>query len=211
MADVAWSIRGAHFANCNCDFGCPCQFNALPTSRTCRALLAWTIEEGHFGSVGLDGLNAVVTYAWPGAVHQGNGAMQSIIDERASADQRKALVALMQGEGATPGVTMLQIYRSMCTTVHDPLFGAISLTMDVGKRTARLSIPGLVETTVEPIKNPVTGAEHRARIELPSGLEFNMAEVASGTTKASGAVKLEFAKSHAHLVYNTMTATGIRS
>ena len=68
----------------------------------------------------------------------------------------------------------------------------------------------MVETTVEPIKNPVTGADHRAQINLPSGKEFNVAEVASGTTKATGAVPLELAKSHAQIVYNAMTSSGPR-
>lgn len=208
MADANWSIRGTHFVNCNCDYGCPCQFNALPSHGDCRAVVAWHIDEGHFGDVRLDGLLAVNTYAWPGAVHQGNGEMQSVIDERASADQRRALAAVMQGEGAEPGMIMLQIYRAMCPNVHEPLFKPIDLQIDMDKRTARLRIPGVLETTVEPIKNPVTGAEHRARIDLPFGKEFHFAEAASGTTKATGAIPLSFASSHAHIVNNAMTSAG---
>jgi hypothetical protein len=210
MTDIAWSIRGTHFVNCNCDYGCPCQYNALPTSRNCRAIVAWQIDEGQYGPVKLDGLRAVNTYAWPGAVHQGNGELQSIIDERASPEQRKALIAVLQGEGAAPGAIMLQIYRSMCAKVHEPLTKPIELIADLEKRTAKLRVPGLIDTTVEPIKNPVTGAEHRARIDLPMGKEFHLAEVASGSTKATGAVPLEFTKSHAHLVHNTMSSTGPR-
>lgn len=155
-------------------------------------------------------MRAVNMYAWPGAVHQGNGEMQSIIDERASDDQRKALVAILQGEGAPAGTIMLQIYRAMCPKVHTPLFKPIELVADIEKRTARLKVPGIIDTTVEPIKNPVTGAEHRARIDLPLGKEFHFAEVASGTTSATGAVALNFAKKHAHLVYNSMTSAGPR-
>ena len=33
MAHVDWSIKGPEIATCNCDWGCPCQFNALPTQR----------------------------------------------------------------------------------------------------------------------------------------------------------------------------------
>ena len=210
MSDVLWSIRGTHFVNCNCDYGCPCQYNALPTTGDCRAVAAWQIDEGHFGEVKLDGLCAVNTYAWPGAVHQGNGEMQSIIDERADDAQRNALIAILQGEGAPPATIMLQIYRAMCTTVHAPLFKAIEIAADIERRTARLKVPGVLETTIEPIKNPVTGAEHRARIDLPMGKEFHLAEVASGTTKATGPVLLEFAKKHAHFVYNAMTSGGPR-
>jgi hypothetical protein len=208
MASEKWSIEGPHVANCNCAYGCPCQFNALPTDGTCRAVVGWQIVKGYFGDVRLDGLHAVNTYAWPGAVHQGNGAMQSIIDERADPAQRRALAAILQGEGADPGSVMLQIYRAMCPTVHDPLFKPIELDIDVEQRTARLAVPGLIETHVEPILNPVTGAVHRARIDLPFGKEFNLAEVARGTTRARGAIPLELSNSHAHLVYNRLTSAG---
>jgi hypothetical protein len=210
MTELAWSIKGTHFVNCNCDYGCPCQYNALPTTGDCRAVVAWQIDEGHHGDVKLDGLRAVNTYAWPGPIHKGNGEMQSIIDKRANDQQRQALIAILQGEGAAPATIMLQIYRAMCSKVHTPLFEPIELDADVAKRTARLKIPGIIETVVEPIKNPVTGAEHRARIDLPMGKEFHLAEVASGTTKATGAVSLGFVKKHAHLVFNAMTSAGPR-
>ena len=209
MTALSWSITTTHFVNCNCDFGCPCQFNALPTDGTCRALTVWDIHEGYFGDVQLDGLRAINTYSWPGAVHQGNGSLQTIVDERATPEQRRALAAVMQGQGAEPGQIMLAIYRAMCTTVHEPLFKAIDLEINLEERTARVHVPGLIDAQVEPIVNAVTGAKLRARIELPFGKEFHSAEVARGTTRASGAVPLEFANSHTHLVHNTMTSGGV--
>ena len=209
MSEVDWAIKGPHFMNCNCDYGCPCQFAALPTDGTCEAAVAWRIDEGHFEDVKLDGLVAVNTYAWPGAIHEGNGVMQSIIDDHADDKQRDALIQILKGEGAEQGSTMLWIYHAMCKTVHEPIISAIELTIDFDNRVGNLSIPGILETTVEPLKNIVTGAEHRARIDLPSGKEFNLAEVASGTTKGTGAVPLDFSNSHAHFADSVMTSTGI--
>lgn len=209
MPTTTWSIEGPHVVNCNCAYGCPCQYTALPTDGTCKAAVAWRIDKGHFGETRLDGLFAVSLYSWPGAIHQGNGHMQSIIDERADDAQREAIAAIMQGEGADPGSTMLQIYRAMCSTYHEPLFMPIELELDMEKRTARVRVAGLVETTVEPLKNQVTGAEHRARIDLPTGKEFRIAEVASGTTKASGAIPLNFTKSHAHFAKSKLTSAGL--
>ena len=209
MSDVDWAIKGPHFMNCNCDFGCPCQYAALPTDGTCEAAVAWRRDEGHYGDVKLDGLVAVNTYAWPGPIHEGKGAMQSIIDERADDQQRQALVAILKGEGAEKGSTMLWIYHAMCETVHDPIISAIELTVDMEKRVGRLSVPDVLETTIEPLKNIVTGAEHRARIDLPDGKEFNLAEVASGTTKGTGAVALDFSNSQAHFADSIMTSKGI--
>lgn len=208
MANPQWSIRGTHFVNCNCDFGCPCQFSALPTDGTCRAVVAFKIDEGHFGDTKLDGLLVVNTYGWPGPIHEGNGDMQVIIDERATPEQQAAIVSIMNGEGAEPGTIMLQIYRSMCTTVHDPIISSIEFEADMEGRTGFLKVPGVLDVSVEPIKNQVTGAAMRSRFDLPMGKEFHFAEVASGTTKATGAVPLDFTNSHAHFVNNAMTSEG---
>ena len=72
-------------------------------------------------------------------------------------------------------------------------------------------MPGVLETIVESLKNPVTGAEHRARIDLPAGKEFRLAEVGSGTTKATGLVPLEFANSHAHFSDSTIVPAELLS
>lgn len=210
MPTVDWSIKGPHFANCNCDYGCPCQFMALPTDGTCKAVTAWRIDEGHFGDTELDGLNSVNIYSWPGAVHEGNGTMQVIVDERASPAQREALVSILQGEHAEEGATMLSIYRAMCTTVLEPLFKSIELTIDVEGRTAELSISNHVEAELEPLRNPVTGAAHRARIDLPNGLEFRQAEVASGKSTVQGGIPMEFTDSHAHLAEGRLTSKGLQ-
>src|SRR5690349_22845589 len=37
--------------------------------------------------------------------------------------------------------------------------------------TASVKIPGILEAKAEPIKNPITGAVHRAKVVLPTGFE----------------------------------------
>jgi hypothetical protein len=41
----------------------------------------------------------------------------------------------------------------------------------------------LIDARGEPIKSPVTGAEHRARFDLPHGFEYEIAEMGSASTK----------------------------
>src|SRR5215467_6064173 len=98
MAMVEWRLRADEFANCNCAYGCPCQFNALPTHGYCEAAAGWKIQEGHFGDVRLHGLSATFSVHWPGAIHEGNGTMQVVVDERADARQRDALLKILYGE-----------------------------------------------------------------------------------------------------------------
>lgn len=59
---IEWSIKGSVFGNCNCSYGCPCQFSDLPTHGHCQAALAWQIDEGHFGPVSLDGTVVAAIY-----------------------------------------------------------------------------------------------------------------------------------------------------
>ena len=44
----------------------------------------------------------------------------------------------------------------------------------MGGRTARFSAGDILETQSEPIKNPVTGDEHRALVQLPGGFEYEL-------------------------------------
>ena len=95
---TTWEIKGRELANCNCSYGCPCQFNALPTYGDCKAVSGYQIDRGHHGDVRLDGLRAALILSFPGAVHEGNGTMQVIVDERADVRQREALRKIIQGE-----------------------------------------------------------------------------------------------------------------
>ncbi len=193
---IDWRIKAREFANCNCAYGCPCQFNALPTHGTCEAAIGFQIDEGHFGDVKLDGVRAAGIYKWPGPVHEGDGEMLAIVDESANDAQRDALVRIMKGEETEPMTTMWSVYTAMTSKILEPLFLPIEFTVDVENRTARLVVPGVIDGTGEPILNPVTGNPHRARIDLPNGFEYELAEMGSGTTTTKGAIALHFEKSY---------------
>ena len=206
---IEWRIKGREFTNCNCDYGCPCQFNALPTHGWCEASVGYQIDEGHFGDVKLHGLLAASLYQWPGAVHQGRGTMQLIVDERANPAQREALLKIMQGEETEPMATMWAVYIAMVTTVLEPLFKPIEFEVDVEERTARLVVPGVMEVTGEPIRNPVTGAIHRARIDLPHGFEYEVAEIGSGKTTSTGGIALKLENSYGQFAELHLNNTGV--
>lgn len=209
MAYVDWSMKGPEFVNCNCAWGCPCQFNAPPTHGDCRAVEAMRIEGAHFGEIRLDNLCWAMTYSWPKAIHEGNGTMQAIIDERADDKQRAALVEILHGRETEPGATMLQVFSTTMSKVHDPLFMPIEFEIDVDQRTARLVVPGMIESVGEPIRNPITGDPHRARIDMPHGFEYTVAEVASGTSRATGEVALDIVNGHGHLANLHLTQSGV--
>ena len=171
-----WRIIGEETGTCNCAWGCPCQFNALPTKGRCEAVMAVRIREGHYGVTKLDGVTFAAAYWWPGAVHEGNGIVRFAIDEGATAEQRTAVLNITSGR---EGCTLFEIFASVVSTRLDPIFTSIELSSDRDRRVARFRVSGFAEFHVEPIKNPVTGEEHRALIKLPNGFEYKEAEMAN--------------------------------
>jgi hypothetical protein len=208
MAHVDWSIQGPELSTCNCDWGCPCQFNALPTQGHCRAAMAMRIERGHFGDVPLDGLHWVSLAAWPGAIHDGDGEVQAFVDERADERQRDALLTILAGEETEPGATLFNVLAATFATVHKPQFRPIEFEVDLKSRTGRFAVPGVVEARAEPIRNPVTGEPHYARLVLPQGFEYAEAEFGSSTTKASGLIAHDWTQRHSHFAMLHMGPNG---
>lgn len=134
------------------------------------------IREGRFGDTRLDGVRMAVLLAFPGAVHEGKGTRQMIIDDEASPAQRAALQALASGKH---GGAMFEIMAAVCSTSLETLHAPITLDIDRERRRARLRVAGIGESQAEPIRNPVTGEEHSARIVLPRGFEYQEAEMAN--------------------------------
>ena len=78
------------------------------------------------------------------------------------------------------------IYDAMSPNKHDTLYKKLDIEIDIEARTGHILVDGVYEVLGEPIKNPVTGAEHRVRIDIPNGFEYRIAEMGSGTTTTMG-------------------------
>ena len=176
---TSWRITGDEVVGCNCAWGCPCQFNALPTRGNCDSVVAVLIREGHFGDIRLEGVRVGAMVSFPGALHEGNGTAQWIIDSTTTPEQRRAVNAITSGN---QGGLMFGILSAICPSVNEPLIAPISFECDRETRVAHLRIPGIFELHTEPIKNPVTGEEHRARIVLPDGFEYKEAEIGNSVS-----------------------------
>lgn len=209
MTDTKWTLVGREFVHCNCAYGCPCQFNALPTHGNCCAVVGLQIDKGHHGDTKLDGLKCSIIVAWPGAIHEGRGEVLPIVDERASAEQREALLRIMSGLDTEPGATFFQVFSTTFEKFHDPVFAKIEFHVDVDGRTARLVVPGWIDAHGEPILNPVTGEQHRARINLPNGFEYETCEVGRGWAETKGPLTLSIPDSHAQFARLHITESGV--
>ena len=194
---IDWEIHGLEFGNCNCAYGCGCQFNALPTHGDCRAVTFVRIDHGHFGATSLDGLNMAFAIKWPGPVHQGRGHMQPIFAAEANADQRDAMLSIMTGKETEEMATFFAVFAAMCETIHDPVYAKITIDADMAARSATCEASGVAFGRGQPILNAVTGKEHRVGIILPNGFEYTQNEVGRGWSESTGAVAMKLEDSYA--------------
>jgi hypothetical protein len=204
-----WALHGVEFSNCNCAYGCPCQFNSPSTYGSCEAVSSLRIDQGNFNDISLNGIKCVSLYQWPGEIAEGNGRQQLIIDESANDAQREALIKITHGESTTPGTTHFYIFNSMVSEVLETLYLPIELSIDIEARQASSKIEGVLESIGTPLKNPFSGEDTRAGIHLPGGFEFTYAEMASGTSRVDAAISLDLKDSYGQFCELHMNQDGV--
>ena len=104
---------------------------------------------------------------------------------------------------------IMYLHSLIETKMHDPIFAPIEFEFDKNARIARLVIPGVLESDVEPIKNPVTGTAHRIQVMMPEGFEHHEGEVASANIHSHGAIPFETQGSHSTLAHVVQTPQGV--
>lgn len=209
MADPVWKMKGQWLKNCSCAYGCPCDYNALPTHTVCDGMVGMKITEGYFKDVKLDGLCWAGTYHWPGPLHEGNGTFQPVVDESATEEQRNAILTILSGKEQVEG-TFFHIVSMIVSKILEPKFLPIEFEFDLEKRTARVAISGILETVSNPIKNPITGNAHRIQTVMPEGFEFHLAETASAdVNKGLGEIQYDWPMGHSALSHVEHTSNGL--
>jgi len=166
MVSEQWRLAGQVLVTCNCDWGCPCNFNALPTAGKCEGGWTWHVENGSYMNTTLDGLNFSVYVNWPGAIHEGNGEALILIDQQATDEQRSAIERLIGGEVGGPWGVLAWTWPK----IHGPYSVAYDVAFD-GVHT-RITCGDHVTVQSAPIRNPVTGAEVHPAVVLPEGIIF---------------------------------------
>ena len=169
-----WAIEADFLQACSCDYGCPCEFSAPPTRGFCDGTGAWQVAKGHFGDISLDGLGLAFAANWPKAIHEGNGTLALMIDERATPQQREALLTICSGKA---GGLPFEILAATITKLLDPIFTRIDFNWNGRDSTVRVG--SYLQIAVEPIKNPVTKEPESVRVDHGTGFVFKTAEAVS--------------------------------
>jgi hypothetical protein len=169
-----WFFEADYLQACNCDYGCPCEFSAPPTTGFCHGMGAWKINRGEYDGVSLDGLGLGFAAKWPGAIHEGNGTVCLFISDHATPEQREAMIAIGSGQA---GGLPFEILATTFTTLLDPQFARFQFNIDGVNSYAR--IDDRFSIVLEPIKNPVTREPEEVAVNHGTGFVFKNADCAS--------------------------------
>jgi hypothetical protein len=210
-----WKMHAYFLDACNCDWGCPCQFNAKPTHGNCDGVAGYHIVTGSYGSnVKLDGLDMALIYSWPGPIHEGHGKASFYIDNRADGKQFEALSNIITGRA---GGGPFEVYASTIEELQEPKRASVKFqTKDIRSRVRvfgmrehgkqrKQSQDIILEAWLEPIRNPVTGKAYRAIIEIPEGFESSRMDQASMKTLVAndGHLRFQFEGTYGSFSENT--------
>lgn len=122
-----WSYGAQLIAACNCDWGCPCNFNQRPTKGFCDGVYAGHITSGYSRGIGLEGLKWAWAGLWPGAIHEGRGTAKVWIDETASEEQRVELDSVLKGlHGGMPWAIFAPTIDTWLETSFVPSSGRLT-------------------------------------------------------------------------------------
>lgn len=166
MTATPWNISGTWVEACNCDYGCPCNFNGFPTRGNCEAVVSFRVHSGRHGATSLDGVTVLAAVDWPKAIHDGNGKARIFIDQSAQQPQVDAIVRILTGQdGGMPW----EILAPTLTELDGPHLAAITFE-EKGEKT-HVAVAD-IDVQLTPFTNPVTGDEHEVRTVLPNGFIF---------------------------------------
>ncbi len=169
---MAWKIKAKYYEACNCALGCPCNMSGFPTHGFCEGSIAFQVTEGNRDGVDLKGVKVAGSVKWPGAIHEGNGAMAVFID--GNAEQQAALVEILTAKD--PGLPW-EILSATISEIHGPFFEKIEITDN--DTDSHVKVGKKFEIQMESFKNPVSGDKHEAHMVLPTGFIFQDGKLAT--------------------------------
>lgn len=158
-----WAIKGDVISACNCEWGCPCNFNAPPSHGGCDGFYAYHIDQGNLGSVKLDGLTVGFALRTPKAIHLGNMTAFLTADDRATPQQREAIETIFGGKVGGPFGALAPLMVKLIGPEYVPVqwkFDGYRSEVRMGDR---------VEVKLDIIKNPVTGKPASYTIKFNDG------------------------------------------
>lgn len=194
MPTSSWQVAGQYYETCSCDFLCPCvltQLTARPSKGSCTFAMGFRIDQGSFGALSLDGLGFIIVGFTPEEMAKGNWSAGVIVDERASAAQRDAIVAIASGAAGGPMAALSGLITNFVGVEAAPIrFEQDGVTWSVNAATfvsmSATPAMGIDSTTTEPLQLRNTGHPANSNVSLARAVQSQVSAFGFSWNDLSG-------------------------
>jgi hypothetical protein len=145
---MSYRLAGSLLEVCDCGVLCPCWIGEDPDNGTCQSALAYHIDKGSIDGVDVSGLTYAIAAFIPGNVLSGNFRVVRYVDDRATPEQEKAMLAAFRGEKGGPLADLAQLIGEEVAVRRAPI------TFIVKEGKGRLTIGDSVAAEMEPYRGP---------------------------------------------------------
>lgn len=169
-----WRMETESLQSCNCDYGCPCNFNGLPTKGNCEGFIVFRVRKGMFDATNIDNVKFALGVWWPKAIHEGEGIAALYVDTDATPEQVKAIEEITSGKhgGAIFAILPMTLKEVLPTKIT-------KIDFHYHPYDAWFNVEGAGKVKSEHILNPVTEDQFEGEVHLPGGISFKRATVSS--------------------------------
>lgn len=149
---MSYQLEGRLLEVCTCNVLCPCWVGEDPDGGTCDGTLAWHVDKGTVDGVDVSGHTIVVLCHIPGNILKGNWNVRIYVDDRASAQQKDALVNVWTGKLGGPVADLAKLVGKLDAVEQVPI------TFEVQGVKGTLKVGSAIDAGLEPFKG-ATGKE----------------------------------------------------
>jgi hypothetical protein len=165
---MGYKLEGNMLEACTCNAICPCWVGEDPDSGTCDGTIAWHFDKGEIDGVDVSGLTFALLLHIPANALSGNWRVVACVDDKATAEQEKAILAVYTGEKGGPVADMAQLIGEVVAVERTPItFGIVE-----GK--GQLKIGTSLDAEINPLEGP-TGRRttlHDAALSVIEGAPY---------------------------------------
>jgi hypothetical protein len=143
---MAYNLEGRLLEVCTCKILCPCWVGEDPDFGTCDGVLAWHFDKGSIDGVDVTGRTFVILTHIPGNILKGNWRIRVYIDDKATEQQKDALLKVWTGKAGGPIADLAKLVGTVDAVELVPV------TFDIKGAMGTLKIGEAVSATLTPFQ-----------------------------------------------------------
>ena len=182
---MAYDLEGTLLEVCTCNVLCPCWIGEDPDGGTCDGIVGYHVDRGTVDGVDVSGRSFVLLAHIPGNVLKGNWRAVVYVDDKASSQQKEALLNAFTGKLGGPLADQAQLIGEVVAVESVP----IDFRVEKGKGT--LKIGSVVDAEMAPYTGP-TGQVTTLNESIFSTIQGSPAYVAKASAYRANVPQLGF-------------------